>query len=51
MTFFNIIIYILIGAISGRVIAQKDWATFALTLVLFAVTAVNEWQKEKGDDR
>ena len=51
MTFFNIIIYILIGAINGRAIAQKDWATFVIALVLFAVTMVNEWQKEKENGR
>ena len=43
MTVFNMIIYILIGAISGRAIAQKDLATLILTLVLFAVIVVNEW--------
>lgn len=54
MTFFNMMIYILIGAVSGRAIARKDWATLILTLVLFAVTVVNEWhymnrKKENGD--
>lgn len=43
VTVFNMIIYILIGAISGRAIAQKDWATLILSLVLFAVVVVNEW--------
>ena len=56
MTFFNMIIYILIGAIGGRAIANKDWATLVLTLVLFAVIVVNEWhymnrRKEKEDGR
>ena len=54
MTFFNMIIYILIGAISGRAIAHKDPATLILTLVLFAVTVVNEWRhmnrKKENDD-
>ena len=48
------IIYILIGVISGRAIAQKDWVTLILTLVLFVVSVVNEWhhmnrRKEKED--
>ena len=43
MIFFNMIIYILIGAIGGRAITNKDWATLVLTLVLFAVVVVNEW--------
>lgn len=56
MTVFNMIIYILIGVISGRAIAQKDWATLILTLVLFAVIVVNEWhhmnrRKEKDDGK
>lgn len=56
MTVFNMIIYILIGVISGRAIANKDWATLVLTLVLFAVIVVNEWhhmdrRKEKEDGR
>ena len=56
MTFFNMMIYILIGAIGGRAIANKDWATLVLTLVLFAVVVVNEWcymnrRKEKEDGR
>ena len=56
MTVFNMIIYIVIGAIGGRAIAQKDWATLILTLVLFAVIVINEWhhmnrRKEKEDGR
>lgn len=56
VTVLNMIIYIVIGAIGGRAIAQKDWATLILTLVLFAVIVVNEWhhmnrRKEKEDGR
>ena len=48
MIFFNMIIYILIGAIGGRAIVNKDWATLVLTLVLFAVVVVNEWCHDRG---
>lgn len=56
MTFFSMMIYILTGAIGGRAIANKDWATLILALVLFAVIVVNEWhymkrKKEKEDGR
>ena len=49
MRFLNTIIYILIGAIGGRAIVNKDWATLVLTLTLFAVVVVNEWYRDRGE--